>query len=203
MKVVYVIGGMGSGKSTVMRLFEAQGASILDLDVLGHEVLKKKETKHELEETFGSEVIDEQGEVDRKTLALKAFRTKENTDLLNGIMTKLIMELFQKRIEHILKDNSDQTDLVVEVSAYNGPNGGFGGLADMVIAVVAPEELRIKRSIAHGFTEEDVRQRMRQQPSDEERIAWADFVILNDVDEESLAQQVEDVWERLHYMSGR
>ncbi|MEG0376535.1 MAG: dephospho-CoA kinase [Raoultibacter sp.] len=195
MKTVFIIGGMGSGKSTVTKLFAEFGAPTIDLDVIGHEILTFDDTKHALEEAFGADIFDGEGNVVRGALATKAFASDEATAQLNSIsMTRIVRQL-----DALLREfAADGASIVaVEVSAYDGPNGWFANVADAVVAVVAPEEKRIARAVAKGFDEADVRRRLAQQATDTERRAWADYVIENDSDFDALRDRAMQVWKKL------
>ena len=73
MKIIVVIGGIGSGKSTVSGAFRDLGASLIDLDVVGHDILLRDDLKKDLVEAFGEGIIGEDGEVIRPELARIAF----------------------------------------------------------------------------------------------------------------------------------
>ena len=85
MKKLFVIGGMGAGKSTARKALVDEGLPYIDLDVVGHEVLKWDIVKEELREEFGDDVFDENGEVVRRALAAKAFVSPYETRALNRI----------------------------------------------------------------------------------------------------------------------
>lgn len=186
---------MGSGKSTVTKLFAEFGAPTIDLDEVGHEILTFDDTKHALAEAFGVDIFDEEGTVVRSVLAAKAFASNEATERLNGISMSRIVG----RLDELLHDlaASGEPLVAVEVSAYDGPSGWFAHLADAVIAVTAPEEKRVARAVAKGFEEADVRRRLAQQATDADRRAWADYVIENDNDFDTLRERTMQVWKYL------
>ena len=198
MQTVFVIGGMGSGKSTVTEVFAEKGAPTLDLDVIGHEVLVFPDTKSALAQAFGHEIFDASGDVVRSALAKKAFASAHATEQLNAISMPRIVQRLKALLDEF--EVQDEPLVVVEVSAYEGPQGWFGGLADIVIAVCAPEQTRIDRAVAKGFKEEDVRHRLAQQAHDEDRRVWADIVIDNEGDVDALRTRASQVWS---YLSAR
>lgn len=193
-RVVYVIGGIGSGKSSVARRLARLGAPVYDLDAAGHEALRLPAVKRELRAAFGAGVFDDDGEVARPRLAQAAFATPEGTAALNRVTTAAIVRLLDEWLDR--QAAAGERVCVVEVSAYDGPHGRFPA-PDETLAVVAPLEERVARAVAKGFGEADVRARIARQATDEERRAWADAVIVNDGTPEALDAAV-DAWWRAH-----
>ena len=99
MKKLFIIGGMGAGKSTARKALVEQGLPYVDLDHVGHEVLAWDTVKDEIRETFGDDVFGEDGAIDRKKLAAKAFASPAETRKLNRITLPRIEELFSDRID--------------------------------------------------------------------------------------------------------
>lgn len=89
---------------------------------------------------------------------------------------------------------------LVEVSAYDGPQGDYGQETDYLIAVLAPEDVRIQRALERGFTEDDVRHRIARQATDEQRREWANFVIENEGSLEDVRFSVESVCQEISKM---
>lgn len=175
--VVYVTGGMGSGKSSVSKALEAAGVDVLDLDEVGHEALESSEVRSSLLEAFGPGVFGEDGSVVRSKLAKAAFASASDLAKLNEATTPFIVGRMREWIER--RKELGRPLCAVEVSAYDGPRGRFPG-ADEVVVVTAPLEARVSRAVAAGFPEDDVRARIARQPSDELRREWADEVVVND-----------------------
>lgn len=192
MKTILVIGGMGAGKSTARKALVDQGLEYLDLDKLGHDVLTWEAVKDDLYETFGSDIFNEDDEIDRAALARKAFATPAETRKLNRITQPRIEELFTEKLDE-LRAKGCQV-VVVEYSVFKDRASSMAYAADVVLAVVAPIELRIKRAVQAGFTEEDVRHRIAKQITDADRIEQADVVFINDSTKEELYDKVVQWW---------
>lgn len=198
MKKCILIGGMGSGKSTVSQMFQAHGAKSVDLDDCGHEVLYQPEVISMLVETFGGDILDAHGEVDHKALAAKAFATTADTVKLNRITQPRLLKVAEDRLQ-ALRDKGAEVALV-EISAFDGPAGTFAPLYrgnDGVVCVTAPTRLRVQRAVQKGYSEEDARHRIAQQVTDEQRALWSDYIIVNKGTIEDLQHQVDDVWEKI------
>ena len=195
MKIIVVIGGIGSGKSTVSRAFRDLGAAFIDLDVVGHEILLRDDVKADLVAAFGPEIIGADGEIVRPKLAKRAFTCPENTAVLNEATQPRIIAEAKRQLGVFEEDGALAT--IIEISPYDGPEGRFGvftDMADATVAVVAPIEVRVKRA-SGKFSEQDVRNRIARQASDEQRRSWATHVLVNDDTVEALRWEVEEIWD--------
>ena len=195
MKTVFIIGGIGSGKSTVSHLFAEAGFPVLDLDKVGHAILYIDEAIEALTEAFGADIMGENAAIDRKKLAAKAFSSPEKTARLNSVLAPYILAEMRQWLSAREKEGCQVA--LVEVSAYDGPQGDYGQEADYLIAVLAPENLRIQRAIVRGFTEDDVRHRIARQAADEQRREWANFVIENEGSLEDLRFLVDQMCQHI------
>ncbi len=198
MKVYILIGGIGSGKSTVSRMLQNEGATCIDLDDVGHDVLMKPEVIDMLVETFGEGILDASGEIARAELAKQAFATPASTVKLNAISQPRLAAEAHAQLEKLEEDGCPLA--IVEISAYDGPTGTFAPFvrrAAGIIAVTAPTRLRIERAQAKGFDPRDVKNRIARQVSDEQRALWADYVVGNKGTLEDLQTRVDEVWAQI------
>ncbi|WP_172136935.1 dephospho-CoA kinase [Adlercreutzia sp. ZJ473] len=194
MKKLFIIGGMGAGKSTARRALTDQGLEYIDLDKVGHEVLKWDTVKEEIAEAFGEDVFGEDGEIVRSALAAKAFVSPAETRKLNRITMPRIEELYTDRLFELERAGCEA--VVVEYSVFKNRMTSLAYSADVVIAVLAPLELRIERAVASGFDETDVRRRISRQITDADRIEASDVVFNNDGTPEELRNEVIAWWLR-------
>lgn len=192
MRVYFIIGGLGSGKSTVAKMFVEQGSAVLDLDAIGHEVLSIPSLQRKLVDEFGPSVLDENNNINRQELAEKAFAAQAATEKLTALTAPYIIEGLSSWIA--ARQQEGHAFVFVEASAYDGKSGAYGSIADGIIAVLAPYEDRVERACKRGFTQHDVQSRIACQPSDKQRGLWADFVLVNDGDCEHLRSQVDMLW---------
>lgn len=193
MKKIFIIGGMGAGKSTVRKVLTEQGLPYIDLDQVGHEVLTWPTVKEDLAETFGSDILGEDGEVDRGALATKAFAAPAETRKLNRISMPRIEEAYTDRLAELAREGAQA--VVVECSVLKSRQTSMGYDADVMIAVLAPLEVRVQRAVAGGFDEQDVRRRIARQISDADRMELSDVVFNNDGTPEELRNKVITWWE--------
>ena len=191
MKNILIIGGMGAGKSSVTSALASQGLPVVDLDRLGHVVLTWDFVKKELRDAYGAGVFTAEGEVDSAALAAVAFATKEGTETLNRITQPRIDQALHNELARLAAEG--RTAAVIESSSFTG-QAPLVALADYIVVVTAPEELRVARAVAAGWSEADVRARMARQLTDEQRLRFATVSFVNDGTPEQLYDQVVSWW---------
>lgn len=192
MKKLFIIGGMGSGKSTARKVLADQGIPFIDLDKVGHDVLEWDTVKDDLVEAFGADIIGPDGKVVRSKVAAKAFATPAETRKLNRISMPRIEESFTDQLDELARQGHKA--VVVEYSVFKNRQTAMANGADVVIAVLAPIDERIKRAVNAGWEEADVRNRIARQISDADRIEQADVVFNNDGTPEQLQEKVVAWW---------
>ena len=192
MKNILIIGGMGAGKSSATRALASQGLPVVDLDQLGHVVLTWDFVKKELRDAYGAGVFTAEGDVDRAALAAVAFATKEGTETLNRITQPRIDQALHDELSWLASEG--HAAAVIESSSFTG-QAPLVALADYIVAVTAPGELRVARAVAAGWSEADVRARMARQLSDTERLRFATVSFVNDGTPEQLYDQVVSWWD--------
>lgn len=169
-----ITGGIGSGKSVVCTIFKCLGIPVFRADDEGRRLLNEDTVvKNEVVKLFGPSVIIN-GQPDRKKIASLVFADKEKLLQLNSIIHPAVRSSF----EHWLSEQTSQ--IIIEEVAIMFESGAYKGL-DAVLVVTAPEKLRIERVMSRdGVTETEVRKRMQNQMSDEEKVKRATYVVVND-----------------------
>ena len=196
MIVIGLMGGIGSGKSTVLRFLAELGAVVLDGDVVGHEVYQPH-TKawREMVAAFGEDILKDNGEIDRKRLGMKVFSDPQALARLDQIMHPRIFEVIMKRVEEWREQGVEV--VVVEIAVPF--EAGLTSPVDEMWATIAPEDIVVQRlNETRGLSEAEVRARIRSQPSREEVVRRADVVIDNSGDSAELKAKVEEQWRQLH-----
>lgn len=189
MFTVFVIGNIASGKSTAARYLAQQGGRLIDLDQLAKDLYQPgSDVVDELCEAFGREVLDEDGGINTKALAQVAFATPESVATLNGIVhPRVLQQLGDLLVPPYCCTAAEPTNpfTVVEISVAADFVQAFP-LADEIIAITAPLDIRRDRAIARGMTGDDFDQRAAAQPTEDELCAMASYIIDNTLADDSL-----------------
>ena len=191
---VGITGGIGSGKSTVCRMLAERGVALYDADSRAKELMSTSEAlRSALIENFGAETFNAEG-LNRQYLAGRVFSDAEQLRLLNSLVHPAVIADFEAWAE------AQEGNYVVFESAILF-EAGLESRVDVVVAVMAPESLRVERVMARdGHTREQVMARIKNQMSDDERSDRAKYSIVN-IDVEDLEEDVEQLHRRLSYDS--
>lgn len=196
MYTVMVTGGLGSGKSTLCKLICEHGAMSMNLDEIYRGLLESNENMiADLAGRFGDDILDDAGMVIRSKLAEEAFSDEQSTKDLNAITFPYIMAMTNDYLldVHCVPRSSSKV-LVVEVPLLTEVPE-FAQLADEIIAVNVPSDVRLQRAVARGMNPADALKRLQVQPTDAERDAIADTVCDNSGTEDDLRAWADAWWE--------
>lgn len=189
MRRVGLTGGIGSGKSTVAQMFADLGAWVVDADAIAREVVAPgSEGLAELVEQFGSQILTDNGDLDRAAVAAVVFSDPSARERLNAIVHPLIARRTTELIAAIPQDAVLVHDVPLLVEL------GMQATYDLVVVVDAPDDVRIQRLVQRGLDEDDARARIAAQASRDERLAVADVIIENTGDLDDLRTQVKAAW---------
>lgn len=191
---VGLTGGIGSGKSKVAEFLRDREVAIYDSDSRAKELMMSNEAlRQALIAEFGQECYTADG-INRAWLAQRVFNNEAELARLNAIVHPAVMRDFAAWAE------AQEGNYVVLESAIL-LEAGLESHVDVVVAVMAPKELRLERAMLRdGASREQIEERMRNQMSDEERTDRAKYAIVN-IDLEELEEDVEQLHRRLCYDS--
>lgn len=190
---VGLTGGIGSGKSTVARLFAELGAHVIDADALAREVVEPGTAGlAAIVARFGDGVLAADGSLDRRALAAIVFTDAASRRDLDGIVHPLVRRRSAERRRRLA---AEEPGAVVVEDVPLLYEAGLAGDMDLVVVVTAPLEIRVERAVLRGMDADDVRARIAGQASDAERASIADVVLDNSGDEAALRRQVLDCWQ--------
>ena len=190
--LIGLTGGIGSGKSTVSALLAEKGAVIIDADAITRELQQPGQPVFDaMVERFGKEILADDGTLDRALMGKIVFNDEVAKKDLEGIVHPAVGAEMLKRMEAESKTDHVvvyDVPLLVE-SARRAMQ--FGA----VIVVDIDPEIAVRRVVEQrGMDEADVRARIANQASREERLAVADKVIDNSGTRDDLRRQVDEVW---------
>ena len=227
---VGLTGGIGSGKSTVAGMLARRGAVVVDADEIAREVVAPGAPAYEaLVARFGQGVLGPDGAIDRPGLARIAFSDAAALADLNAITHPLIGATLLERLDSLDSDSPEHPGSLDSASPGHpssrpvepGSSGAVGGVAVAVIPLLGPahvDALRLRAVVlvdcpidvavrrlveGRGMTRADARARVAAQPSREQRIALADYVVDNSSSAEDLVAQVDALWAWLHALPAR
>lgn len=190
MFVIGITGGIGTGKSTVAKLFGLMGLTILDADQISHDVTAAGGLAvPEVIECFGDEILDDAGNIDREKLAEIVFTDKNRLDRLSAIIHRWVIASIQDQVKKLEKKKIKACVLDVPIPVKEG----FLDIANHVLVVWAKESIRIQRLAKRGMSEDEARRRMAMQMTEEEYSRLANEVLRNDGSLEELVEAVEAV----------
>jgi dephospho-CoA kinase len=193
--VVGVTGGIGSGKTAVTDLMAAHGALVVDADLIARDIVEPGEPAYlDIVETFGPEVVTGEGAIDRAALARVVFSDDKQRAVLNEITHPRINE----RIKEQIKASRDQEGICLVAIPLLGPDHRERLALDAVLVVDCPTEVAVHRLIEfRGFQRDDALARVASQIGRDERLAFADYVVVNDGSHDRLTAQIDSLFQEL------
>jgi len=188
--VVGITGGIGSGKTTVAKLFETLGASLIDTDEIAHELTQPgAPAVDRIRALFGEQYVDAEGALHRSEMRALVFQDPEAKRKLEAILHPLVRSEVAARID------SARGPYVLLVIPLLVETGGYPELIKRVLVVDCDEHLQVARTVQRSaLPQQQVEAIMATQASREERLRAADDVIVNNAGLSELAEQVK----RLH-----
>ena len=194
MLVIGLTGSIGTGKSEAARQLEALGASIISADQVGHEAYTPNtEAWEHVVSAFGDEILQDDGEIDRRKLGTIVFSDPGQLERLNQIMHPRMAQMVADKVE-VLRGQGVE---VVVVEAALLFEAGWDSLVEEVWTTDSPEQAVIERlKVRNGMSEEEVRKRMSSQMGRTERLERSDYVIENSGDMVALGVAIKELWDR-------
>ena len=186
--IVGILGGIGCGKSTVARTFERFGAIVLDADEIAHEVSEQPEVVAKIVATFGTDVVDESGRIDRPELARRVFGPENAAS--RAQLERLIHPRVRQQLDHELEQARRARVSLVVLDIPLLPESRYRDECDVIVFVRVPFEVRLERVSERGWTEEELVTREASQMPIDEKASIAGIVVDN-IDREAMTAEVE------------
>ncbi|MHC4394878.1 MAG: dephospho-CoA kinase [Planctomycetota bacterium] len=189
--IIGILGGIGSGKSTVAAEFAKLGCKVIDADKIAHELLEQKDVKEKVTALFGP-VLDSAGKIDRKKLADIVFADPKKLASLNGILHRLVLTCSEVLIKRYNRENHVKAivldmPLLMEV--------GWEKRCDKLIFIDCERRLRVERMKKKGvFDENQFKIKENFQISLDNKAAIAENTIDNNSGFPALVRQVADIF---------
>lgn len=188
--VIAIVGGIGSGKSEVAKLFVRKGGMLFDADVEVRGLFNDEEVKNKIREYFGITVFDSAGNVERSALAKVVFGNAESRLFLESILHPLVLKKVEQKIKDF-KEFSESSFLVLDIPLLLEKN--WRKLCDFLVFVDCNKEERLKRCMARGWTEAEWESRENSQMPLTDKASICEYNISNSQSYEYTIQQVDDL----------
>ena len=171
-----ITGGIGSGKTTVCKVFELLGVPVFYADDVAKSIMYTDPIlKWGVLNAFGENSYTQSGDLNRSYISSIVFKDKHELEKLNSLVHPAVFRAFdtwvlsQREASYVIKEAA----LLYESDAYK--------MCDQSILVISPIESRISRVKARdGISAEDIQLRMNRQFSDEQKMKFADHILMND-----------------------
>ncbi len=201
MIVIGVTGGVGTGKSTVARMFAARGARVLDADRITHALMRRGTSVwRKIRARFGRAVLAPDGSIDRRALGRKAFASRRSLAALCRIIHPAVRREIAKRLRTIQKVHP-KTVAVLDVPLLIESGGAYP--LDYLVVVSAPLSVAARRLKARaGWSPAEVKRRQVFQMPLSQKAKQADFVVRNAGSEESTRRQVNRIFKKISKEKG-
>jgi dephospho-CoA kinase len=193
--VVGLLGGMGSGKSSVAAEFAKHGGKVIAADQLGHEALRQPEIRDAIVKHFGADIVAPDGSINRKKLGAKVFAEERERKALE----KLVHPWIGRRIEEEIAKASAQDEVsLIVLDAAIMLEAGWNNVCDWLVYIDVPREQRLERlARQRGWSEKEVAAREQAQMPLEAKQRLADFTVDNAGSPAQTARQVAELVARL------
>lgn len=194
-KIIGILGGIGSGKSSVADIFGDLGCAVINADTLAHQELAREKVKSELVELFGSEILADDSSLDKKSLAEKVFDDQSKLEKLNKIIHPRVL----KRTETLIEKYKGQNE--VKAIVLDMPlllEVGWDKRCDYLVFIDADREIRLKRIRKSGKIDEtSLKNRENFQILLDKKASMADYIIDNNSDFSALVRQVTEIFTKI------
>lgn len=187
--LIGITGQIGAGKTAAAKIFQRHGAFLISADRIGRDVVEKnRKVLNRLVNTFGHDILTPSGKLRRKRLGKIAFSSNKNREKLNSIVHPPMLKELTRQVKAALKIHH-----LVVIDAALLIDWGWHKKVDCTVLVHAGYNLKIKRSMAKGLTEEEAKMRLKSQLDYACLKKHADFTILNNKSLEALELKVKKI----------
>ncbi len=196
MILIGITGGIACGKTEVSQVFHKNGAIILSGDQVGKEVVEKNRlVLKELVRTFGKEILNNKGSLNRRNLGEIAFASKKSKEKLNQIIHPYLLKELEKGTESLRRKKYKG---IVVIDAALIVEWGLQRELDYLIYVQSKREDRINRlQEQKGYSRREALDRIKSQLPENVKKKLADFVIKNDQGLTELREKANRVWKEI------
>ena len=176
MLVVGLTGNIGCGKSSLSDIFRAEGIKIIDADIIARQIYEDEKLLSKVYETFGNDIKNEDGSLNRKALGRIVFSDDEKLIQLN----KLTHPVIRQKVSDEIEEYKSQNEEIVILDAALLVESDYLNFIDKLLVVTCKENIQIERIIARdNCSIEEALGRIKSQMRQENKVKYADYVIDN------------------------
>jgi dephospho-CoA kinase len=199
---VGLTGSIAVGKSFVLELFRELGAVVLDADLTAREVVAPETSGlRKIVENFGAEVLQSNGELDRAKLGAIVFASEAKRQLLNSIVHPLVIEAQNDWLTERERENAD--GIAVIDAALMIESGSYKRFTKLIVVWCRPE-IQLERLVTrNNLTTGEALKRINAQMSQEEKKAYADFLIDTSEGFADTRRQTGEIFEKLKLLTNK
>lgn len=194
MRLIGLTGNIASGKSKISEYLKSKGFKIIDADSIGKTVLSIDSVKNKIIRSFGKNILNEDGSINRRELGRIVFSSKENLKKLNRITLPILTKLVKRKISELKKKKVKYAvlDAAILIEA------GWHKLVDEVWVVYTDSETQLERLIKReNYSVEEAKNRIEAQLNIEEKLKYADKVIDNSYNWDNTKGQIDKILDEL------
>ncbi len=194
--IIGITGSIGSGKTTVAKIFSKHWYNRIDADEIGHEIMKKSSIVYKkILNYFGNKILDKNKNIDRKKLSDIVFSDDKKLKRLNSIMHSIILNEIKNQIEKIQNKCGDNTKVVIDAPLLLETK--TKDLIDKIIVIKCTKNNILKR-LNKKYPKEKIEKILKVQMPLDKKLKYADFTVDNNKDLKHLEKQVKKIIEKLN-----
>jgi dephospho-CoA kinase len=192
--ILGLTGGIACGKSTVADMLQELGAETIDFDLLARQVVEPgKAALKRIAEYFGADILQKDGNLDRKKLSKIVFQDKEKRRILESFTHPAINGEYFRQVNAVAEKSPIIQAVIPLLFEFN-----LQDMADKILVVYIPREKQIERlALRDGISASEAARMVDTQMPVEEKVRRADFVIRNDGDIEDTRRHIRTLWKSL------
>ncbi len=190
MTILGLIGGIGSGKSTVAEMFRQCGAVVVNADRIGHELLCRRDIMDTLTGRWGDSILNENGDLSRAVIARIVFQPNETGKAERQFLDALLHPLIHHEMSSTIQALKRMGEKLILIDAPLLLEAGWDDQVDRIIFIDAPREVRWERVRQRGWTEAEFDAREAAQWPIEEKRRRADNLVDNSKNLEKTLDQI-------------
>lgn len=188
-RVIGIMGGVSSGKSTVAEMLGSLGAKVIDADKMAHELLEKPGVKEKVLERWGKEILGKEGKIDRERLASIVFSDGKALKELTSLLHPPLLEYIRKEV-----GRKESRPLVLDAALLL--ETGLDEVCDLLVFVEAGRAVKEERARLRGWPRGEVQRREGFQSPEPQKKKRAHFVVNNNSSKEETFRQLKDFWQK-------